>query len=57
MCLKEAASYCGIPYTTVQSRIVSGMDTCYALTTPVRCDNPDEQNKKLSGITIEIPET
>ena len=57
MCLKEAASYCGIPYTTVQSRIVSGMDTCYALTTPFRCDNPDEQNKKLSGITIEIPET
>jgi len=53
MCLKEAASYCGIPYTTVQSRILSGMDIGYALTTSVRCDNPDEQKKKLSGVTVE----
>jgi hypothetical protein len=53
MCLKEAASFCGIRYTTVHTRIASGMNIRDALLESVRCDNPDEQNKKLSDITVE----
>jgi hypothetical protein len=57
MCLKEAAAYCDIRYTTVHSRIASGMNIRNALLEGVRCDNPDERKKKLSGVTVEPYET
>jgi hypothetical protein len=53
MSLKQAAKACFIPYSTVHSRIASGMNIRNALLEGVRCDNPDERKKKLSGITVE----
>jgi len=53
MPLKHAAAYCDIDYSTVRYRIRQGESVRNALLEGVRCDNPDERKKKLSGITIE----